>query len=1624
MTVRVHLRQGVVVLGVAVLSLFMLAALQAAWADPGDEPGVKIAGVEPESGVTYTSDQPGALNGILREGSLLWDAETGVLTLTGAEISSTEENPIVIEAQGDLTVRLSGDVVLNVAASAGGEGAPPADGIRVDSGDLHLENVNPADLAKLTVNNGNGAGCSIVVVGRYDGEWPEDPEDPAPDLLGGTVYFGADIQGSNNLEFDLHGELRVEVFTDEPESGEIHVYGGSRVVCHNGHYGHVTLEEGGEFLNGGDEPGPVDQSVRIAGVELELGETYDSESLEEGDDLYNILTAGSLELTRDEEDGLVLSLTGAQIESTPDHPTVIEAHGDLTVRFTDDVTLNVAESVGGEGVPPADGIHVDGGDLRLERLDGEGGGGLDPLWTMTVNNENEGGRSIAVAGGPVVDDPENPPEEPDIRGGNVHFGAPEAEDNNLEFHLHGELYTEVYAGEEQWDEGEIHVYAGSTVHCYNGHYGTVTEEENGQLIDHGGPGPEETRVFAGGVELEREKTYDSSELQEEDDLYGILTAGSLELTEDDEGGVVLNLNEARVRSGVGADGCDDINSALYATGDVTVTLSGKVELDVDEGGGAETRDYGLRVNGELKLINGSLRADPAPDPVPRTVLKVNDIATERPDPWAGGHEGDEGDDWDDLTGIEAEGDIHFGEPSDGPNLTDNKLRVALHGRLVAWLPGEPPEPGGEPQPGGEGGPGTLYVYHGSRVSCLDEGYDGNVERFGNGRIVLYGIRSGEVPFEAPQFTLAGEALDGLEDLLDGTTESLDIKTTGGRVVAKLAAIPQGPELPEPPVGGNGEGEGDEGDDPPPPGEYPGLVMSFEENAELDQAIEFAGVDLRIETNGDNAITVGTDEGFSIKASDNAGLQIAMMHRDEPQPGYEGDHLALSQGLRFGRYLELGDDTGLLLTIGDPGDGESEPAPSPKGIEGVGGMRANNVNDGEDDLSRRPYDVVIYSEDAAFKGMERLMLPWTRVYAESTEEQALEDVARVIVLEGGKLETVAGERFSDDGYDADLDGEFIDPLFEAWYYTSSDDPDVINIPEIQTWYDWAKHGAARFDQTNSVDCEYTLTNPEEPNGEGKYELTFASTSPRMMPLHVSEKDVRNGRVEIIGGKVFRGPDFLMEDPDTHEQVLWHQYRILGGNEATVEVMPDFGYQYDGDGLGQDVVVTTTVAGDGSRKAAYTVTMPNAFRAEEYPDLVTDMEATDNEVDVKSEEVVDADVDMGEAPSTEEGELHGVVRLEVEDGELPEGDDPVAGPDTTTAAVLDITLTERIYKNGDPSDAWEESLTELDEPATVSLELPEEHRDKTGYQVIRHHDGEEPEVLDDVTYEDGTLSFETDKFSIFEVGYDTTYTITPSVVGGEEGHGTITPSVATTVNHGADQAFTFEPDTGYHVKEVKVDGVAVTPTPTASYAFEAVTADHTISVEFAEDVPPPVTTVHGVPAGWTNKPVKVTFSVIPPTGIEKTEYILDGGRWTDVPAGGLHISDNGNHELQYRSVDLAGNVEEAKTVRVRIDKVKPSTAAPKAAKAKRGGKATLRYRVTDAKPNSGKVTVVIEVRYRNAKGKLVKTLKLGRRPVKTALQSTGFKVPGSWQRGTYRFYVYATDAAGNRQAKVASNKLTVR
>jgi subtilisin family serine protease len=92
----------------------------------------------------------------------------------------------------------------------------------------------------------------------------------------------------------------------------------------------------------------------------------------------------------------------------------------------------------------------------------------------------------------------------------------------------------------------------------------------------------------------------------------------------------------------------------------------------------------------------------------------------------------------------------------------------------------------------------------------------------------------------------------------------------------------------------------------------------------------------------------------------------------------------------------------------------------------------------------------------------------------------------------------------------------------------------------------------------------------------------------------------------------------------------------------------------------------------------------------------------------------------------------------------------------------------------------------------------------------------------------------------------------------------------------------------------------------------------------DLSPPETTAAGLPEGWADAPVTVTFSATDDlSGVAYTEYSLDGGeyvRGTSVP-----ISTGGRHTLSYRSVDRAANVEEATSAAVDVDLTAPVTTA---------------------------------------------------------------------------------------------------
>ncbi len=193
----------------------------------------------------------------------------------------------------------------------------------------------------------------------------------------------------------------------------------------------------------------------------------------------------------------------------------------------------------------------------------------------------------------------------------------------------------------------------------------------------------------------------------------------------------------------------------------------------------------------------------------------------------------------------------------------------------------------------------------------------------------------------------------------------------------------------------------------------------------------------------------------------------------------------------------------------------------------------------------------------------------------------------------------------------------------------------------------------------------------------------------------------------------------------------------------------------------------------------------------------------------------------------------------------------------------------------------------------------------------------------------------------------------------------------------------------------------------------------------DTTPPTTSVSGAGARWHNKAVTLKLSALDNrggSGIAYTQYKLGSGPWSKatkltIAAPADHAGD-GTHTVLYRSADQAGNAEKARSCTVNIDTRPPRPIANWAATVKRGDTASLVYYVGDPRPGSATATVTIRVR--TSAGRLLRKLVVRGAAVNKRL-SASFVC--RLAAGQYRFYVYATDAAGNRQSRVASNRLTV-
>jgi uncharacterized protein YvpB len=188
--------------------------------------------------------------------------------------------------------------------------------------------------------------------------------------------------------------------------------------------------------------------------------------------------------------------------------------------------------------------------------------------------------------------------------------------------------------------------------------------------------------------------------------------------------------------------------------------------------------------------------------------------------------------------------------------------------------------------------------------------------------------------------------------------------------------------------------------------------------------------------------------------------------------------------------------------------------------------------------------------------------------------------------------------------------------------------------------------------------------------------------------------------------------------------------------------------------------------------------------------------------------------------------------------------------------------------------------------------------------------------------------------------------------------------------------------------------------------------------APDTKAPTTTVSGLPAGWTDHAVTLAFAATDnQSGVAYSEHQVDGGAW--LHGGAVTLSAQGAHTVFYRSVDVAGNIEQAHSCTVRIDTRRPTVVANWATTVTSGHAAGLLFCISDPRPGSPTATVTIRVR--TSTGRLVKKLVTGAVAVDARLAA---KFVCKLTPGQYRFFVYATDVAGNTQSSVSSNRLTVR
>lgn len=234
-------------------------------------------------------------------------------------------------------------------------------------------------------------------------------------------------------------------------------------------------------------------------------------------------------------------------------------------------------------------------------------------------------------------------------------------------------------------------------------------------------------------------------------------------------------------------------------------------------------------------------------------------------------------------------------------------------------------------------------------------------------------------------------------------------------------------------------------------------------------------------------------------------------------------------------------------------------------------------------------------------------------------------------------------------------------------------------------------------------------------------------------------VTNGSVKIISAVLPDGRNGIGEI-NIQDENEGHVV-IEPGSLVTVEIKPDYGYQFLEGSLNGETITA------GTEVSTFTFIMPSTNLH-----LSALFTKTDDVINAESTQVSNGSIANGEKVVDS-----GNLKLEIKDltaEQIAAVDTPMkekAGADEIQL-YLDMDLYNFVNK-GTAADAWNDKMTDLDGNLTVTLNLSDELKGKDGtFYVIREHDeadGTKSYTKIAATYDKatGTISFATNKFSTY-------------------------------------------------------------------------------------------------------------------------------------------------------------------------------------------------------------------------------------------------------------------------------------